>query len=68
MAPPAKPTLSKNMNNIIQSALSNYIDFKKEMPTKDKLLHELEPFLKRPMTLYGGYVKLKMEDSQACME
>jgi hypothetical protein len=51
------------MNNIIQSAMSNHIDFKKEMPTKDALLHELEPFLKRPMTLYGGYVKLNMENS-----
>jgi hypothetical protein len=51
------------MNNIIQSAMSNHIDFKKEMPTKDALLHELEPFLRRPMTLYGGYVKLNMENS-----
>ena len=49
------------MNNIIQSAMSNHIDFKKEIPSKDSLLHELEPFLKKPMTLYGGFVKLKME-------
>jgi len=56
------------MNNIIQSAMSNHIDFKKEIPSKDSLLHELEPFLKKPMTLYGGFVKLKMEDAQSCMD
>lgn len=52
------------VSQMVNSALANPGDF---LPNKNDLIRRLEPFLKNPFELFGGYVKLSMADVESLM-
>ena len=42
--------------------------FEINMPVKQEVAFKLEPFMKQPLNLYGGYIKQQVQDIQWCME